>query len=203
MILNGSSPRSLFILKGVLKPENTELPPSEKSPGDASWIRGLLNDHEHPLIRYAFGITGDLETARDVVQETFLRLCRADRSRVEDRLPAWLYRVCRNRAIDLRKREGRRRQWSREEFSLIPGEGPGPSDRAERDENRRLVIAALNDLPADQREACLLKFNDGLTYREIGRVMGKSLGTVSNLLAAALETIRKRLAAGLEPAPKG
>jgi len=87
-----------------------------------------------------------------------------------------------------------------EQLTHLPSPRPGPSAQAEREENSRLVLAALNELPADQREACLLKFNDELTYREIGRVMGKSVGTVSSLLTGALNTIRKRMGAALEPA---
>lgn len=169
---------------------------------NAAWIRKMLLDYEQALVRYAFGITGDLENARDVVQDAFLKLCRANRAKVRDRMPAWLYRVCRNRAFDVRKKEGRMQPLHEEQLADLPSQRPGPSAQAEREESRRLVLAVLNELPADQREACRLKFNDELTYREIGRVMGKSAGTVSSLLAGALNTIRKRLGAGLEPAPE-
>ncbi|MFH1037421.1 MAG: sigma-70 family RNA polymerase sigma factor [PVC group bacterium] len=168
----------------------------------AAWIRAMLQDYEQALIRYTFGITGDLESARDVVQDAFLKLCRADRTKVRDRMPAWLYRVCRNRAFDVRKKEGRMQPLHEEQLSRLPSQRPGPAAQAEREESRRLVLAVLNELPVDQREACHLKFNDELTYREIGRVMGKSIGTVSSLLTGALNTIRKRLGAGLEPAPE-
>jgi len=165
----------------------------------AAWIRKMLLDYEQALVRYAFGITGDLDIARDVVQDTFLKLCRANRAKVKDYMPAWLYRVCRNRAFDIRKKEGRMQPLHEEQLSRIPSQRHGPSAQAERKEIRLLVLGVLNELPIDQREACRLKFNDELTYREIGRVMGKSLGTVSSLLAAALNTMRKRLGAGLEP----
>ena len=73
----------------------------------ANWIRQALERYEKPLIRYACRITGDLETARDVVQDAFLRLCQADRAKVDGHLAAWLYTVCRNRAYDVRRKEGR------------------------------------------------------------------------------------------------
>ena len=120
----------------------------------------MLLDYEQALVRYAFGITGDLDTARDVVQDAFLKLCRANRAKVRDHMPAWLYRVCRNRALDVRKKEGRNQPLHEEQLTRLPGEAPGPSAQAEREENHRLVLAVLNELPADQREACRLKFND-------------------------------------------
>ena len=58
-----------------------------------SWVEPVLEEYEGPLTRYAQRLTGDLETARDVVQETFLRLCRQRLAEVEGHLAEWLYRV--------------------------------------------------------------------------------------------------------------
>src|SRR5262245_25564774 len=69
-------------------------------------IRAAIEAHQGRLIGYAARITGDLESARDVVQDTFLRLCQQDLDEIADHLPAWLFRVCRNRALDVRKKEG-------------------------------------------------------------------------------------------------
>ena len=69
---------------------------------------------------------------------------------------------------------------------------------AERHEANGLVLEALGALPEDQQEAFRLKFQDQLTYREIGQVMSKSLGTVSNLVTTALNSVRLRLRAELD-----
>ena len=61
-------------------------------------VKALLNRLQGPLIRYAFQITGDLERARDVVQDTFLQLCSEDRTSLNGHLEPWLFTVCRNRA---------------------------------------------------------------------------------------------------------
>ena len=71
------------------------------------WMRSALAEHEGPLLRYAVRLTGNLERARDVVQDTFLRLCREHPERLNSHLPAWLFTVCRNRALDLLRKEGR------------------------------------------------------------------------------------------------
>ena len=59
-----------------------------------------LERYERPLIGYAQSITGDLESARDAVQETFLRLSRQNLAALERRLAPWLFFVCRNCALD-------------------------------------------------------------------------------------------------------
>ena len=71
------------------------------------WTAEALERFEGPLVRYGVRLTGDLERARDVVQETSLQLCRAERREVEDHLAEWLFTVCRNRALDMQRKEGR------------------------------------------------------------------------------------------------
>ncbi|MDX9972135.1 MAG: sigma-70 family RNA polymerase sigma factor [FCB group bacterium] len=162
----------------------------------AEWIRAALDRFERPLLRYASRFTGDLETARDVVQDTFLKLCEADRAKVDGHLAAWLYTVCRNRALDVRKKEGRMDPLPMETANAFPAKGPSPGNLAEGRETQQMVLDALRALPERQQEAFRLKFQDELTYREIGLIMGVSLGTVSGLIAEALDTVRGRLRAG-------
>ena len=73
----------------------------------ADWIKSVMECHAAPLTRYAMLITGDLERARDVVQDTFVRLCDEKRGRVEPHLAQWLFRVCRNRALYVQRKESR------------------------------------------------------------------------------------------------
>ena len=82
-------------------------------------------------------------------------------------------------------------------------EGAGPRVVAARHEAHELVLGALDALPNDQQEAFRLKFNDELTYREISQVMGKSLGTVSNLITAAMTTIRQQLRTNIDLVQEG
>lgn len=165
---------------------------------DATWVQAALARYERPLIRYAAGITGDLESARDVVQDTFLRLCAANRAQVDNHLAAWLYTVCRNRALDVRKKESRMEPLAAAQVETVESRAQAPSRVAAGHETHALVLEALTALPEQQQEAFRLKFQDELTYREIGQVMGVSLGTVSKLVAAALDAIRQQLRGKLD-----
>src|ERR1700745_2197400 len=74
----------------------------------SEWIAQALDAHEARLLRYATWLMGDLEIAREVVQETFLRLCKEQHvSKIADYLAQWLFTVCRNVAFDMRKKEAR------------------------------------------------------------------------------------------------
>jgi RNA polymerase sigma factor (sigma-70 family) len=153
-----------------------------------------MEEYQSRLIRFAAGITGDVESARDVVQDTFLRLCREDLDAVGDHLPAWLFRVCRNRALDIRKKE---RPLQRLGEVITPDDGDDPHDRLAKSDDARRVLAALGELPAAQQEVLRLRFQEELSYKEISSVTGHSVGNVGFLIHTGLKCLRRRL---VEPA---
>ena len=79
---------------GLSKEEMTALAKDE-------FVADALAKYEAPLIGYATGIVRDHERARDVVQDTFIRLYKQDIEKVQKGLKTWLYTVCRNRALDV------------------------------------------------------------------------------------------------------
>src|SRR5262245_31996004 len=91
----------------------------------STWIAEALNRHEKHLVRYATSILGDLERAREVVQDTFLRLCKEDPARIGSHLAQWLFTVCRNLAFDVRKKETRMSPLTDPDMFPTFPEGPG------------------------------------------------------------------------------
>src|SRR5262245_11059800 len=75
--------------------------------GHADWVTKALGEHESALVVYSARLTRDVHSARDVVQEAFLRLCGEDRAVIEPHVKAWLYTVCRRLAIDALRKERR------------------------------------------------------------------------------------------------
>lgn len=167
--------------------QSMEQPPSIRE----AWITAALARYEQPLLRYALRITGNREVARDVVQDTFLKLCQTNPDSVEEHLAGWLYTVCRNRALTLREKEARMTPLGEHELDLPAESAPGAA--VERKESHARVFALLGTLPQEQQKAFQLKFRDGLTYREISSIMGVSLGTVSYLITTALNAVRREL----------
>src|SRR5262245_52633335 len=104
-------------------------------------IRSAMDLHESRLIRFAARITGNLESARDVVQDTFLKLCKEDLDAVGDHVGAWLFRVCRNRALDVRKKEAPLLRLDETDTAGSNGHGGDPHRELERSEETRRVRA--------------------------------------------------------------
>jgi len=143
---------------------------------------------EKPLISYAKQITGDLDSARDAVQETFLRLSRQDLEKLQPRLAPWLYFVCRNCAMDYRRKNGRYQELLEEED--LPLE-MCPRQTLVDEEDKQQLAALVARLTARQRELLKLKFEADLTYKEMAEVMKMSISNIGVQLHETIRTLRK------------
>jgi RNA polymerase sigma factor (sigma-70 family) len=175
----------------------TGTPPS----ADDEWVRAAVGRFEGPLTLYATRLLRDVEAARDVVQETFLRLCTHDRAQVEPHLAEWLFTVCRNRTLDVLRKEGRMARLSEEQLHVVPSPDPSPPDVLERRDDAARALRLLEALPESQREVLRLKFQNGFSYREISRITGHSVTNVGYLMHAGMKTIRGKMLAGDQPTP--
>ena len=157
------------------------------------FVTKALSEYESPLIGYATTFLHDTERARDVVQDTFIRLYQQDIEKVKGGLKAWLFTVCRNRALDVIRKERRVVGLEDEQMARLPSGRRTPSERADLQERVGQVHEALNRLSENQREVILLKFEQGLSYEEISEVTGLSSGNVGFLLHTGLKRVRSLL----------
>src|SRR5262245_35536667 len=134
------------------------------------WVQQAFQAHGPALARYAASILRDEDAAQDVVQETFLRLCDASPAELDGHLAAWLFTVCRNRALDLQRRQERMKPLAENDWEQQVSPEPGPADLAERGDSLTVVRRLLATLPPNQQEVVRLKFQAGLSYQEISRV---------------------------------
>ncbi len=154
-------------------------------------IRGALAEHEGALVRYADSIVHDLDRARDVVQDTFLKLCR--QKQLPDnggRMAAWLFRVCRNRAIDVCRKECRMKTTAESTLERENDSGALPDEIALKKESAIEVARQVAELPERQQEILRLKFEGGLSYAEIAEVMDLTKTNVGFILHTAIAKLR-------------
>jgi RNA polymerase sigma-70 factor (ECF subfamily) len=127
------------------------------------------------------------------VQDTFLRLCRERPEQLNSHLTEWLFTVCRNRALDVRRKESRTRALTDIDLSSRPSNDPSPAVAAEQRETTGDVLRALDELPANQQEVIRLKFQNELSYREISRITHLSVSNVGFLIHTGIKTLRQRV----------
>lgn len=153
----------------------------------------ILERYEGRLTRYAARITGDADAARDVVQDVFLRLCREKSVQSNGRLAPWLYTVCRRRALDARRKLRRSKPLADAGVSDATPIDSDPAVVMERRDGASSVMHALSELPENQQEVIRLRFQEGLSYKEIAEVTGRSVNHVGVLIHNAIKAIRKTL----------
>ena len=162
--------------------------------GEAEWLSGVVRDFERSLSRYAQSITRNAEQALDAVQETFLLLvehaAEVDRAR-----PApWLFTVCRSKAIDLLRRDGKMEAHSYEDLAQRASADPPADAAAVSREDSMEVAGLLALLPPREQEVVRLKFQEGLRYKEIAVVTGLSVSHVGVLIHEAMARLRRHRA---------
>lgn len=161
---------------------------------EQAWLAKVFRDNEAPLMGYAIHLLRDRDRASDVVQDTFVRLCKQPQDQVRDRVRQWLFRVCRNRALDIMKKESRMKTLDDAKAAMQASRDNDPSAIAEMAERHDDAQSLLATLPARQQEVIRLKIHGELSYREISELTGLSVGNVGYLLSTGLKLVRNRLA---------
>lgn len=155
-----------------------------------------------PFLR-AFGrtLTGDIETAEDLAQETVLQAWRCrDQFRPGTNLRAWLSTILRNRFYSSQRRRKWRAEYDQEIIERTLVAPDDPSANVELEDVRR----ALAMLPDFQREALILVGAGGMGYEEVAHIMGCPVGTVKSRVRRARDELQSILFEGrAEEAPRG
>lgn len=157
-----------------------------------------LERFEKPLIRYARSYTRELEDARDVVQDVFLKLSQHLHQLDTTNLAPWLFTTCKNRALDLHRKNRRLVTMENETLDLEPTTQAGPGAGLEAQETSALLHRLIKELPAKQQQAVWMKFVIDLSYQEISQVMQTSVGNVGYLIHHGVAAMRMKWRA-LEP----
>jgi len=156
-----------------------------------SWIQASVARWESDLLRYARHLVGDAERARDVVQETFLKLCRQDRELLDGHLVEWLFTVCRNGALDVRRKEQRMTTMTLDTAMDSVSLDPPPDSEVEQQDESNRLLKMMSGLPANQQEVLRLKFQHSLSYREISSITGLSETNVGFLIHVGIKRLRE------------
>jgi RNA polymerase sigma-70 factor, ECF subfamily len=160
--------------------------------GDAEAYATLVKQYQNMVHALAFRMTGSLDDAEDLAQETFLRAYQQlDSFRGEAKFSTWLCKIAMNLSLNWRTRENRRKdihtKWS--EDAILGNDGHDEFS----DELSRHVQKALDRLPAKQRAAVVLTVYDGHNHAEAAQILGCSETTVSWRVFAARQKLKRWL----------
>jgi len=181
--------------------------------GDAEAFGALVDQHQARLFRLCERLLGDVEEARDAVQEVFLKAFRkAAAFRPQGQVYTWLYRIAVNHCLN-RLRRRRLVQFARLAAAAAGEEGAAPPfDPPDTAPDPAAVLAArlrwraarrtIARLPPNQRAVLVLVRFEGLSYRETARALGITEGAVESRLVRAMRRLEAAQEADGSPVAK-
>jgi RNA polymerase sigma-70 factor (ECF subfamily) len=168
----------------------------------------IVAEHEGRIVRYLSSLLGDAAAARDLTQETFLRVHKGlEQLRSQETRTAWIYRIASNLALDrLRGRTSRQEgQTVSLEVELLNGKGVGPAisdeelsaeGRLEQEEMAECLRRHIDCLPVAYRACLILRDLEGLEERTVAEILDCSVGVVKVRTHRARKKLREALREG-------
>ncbi len=174
--------------------------------GDKTAFGELVRRYGDSILGYLTRMSRNREEAEDLFQETFKRVHEKAHTFRGSQFKSWLFTIATNVAIDGLRRHRRMRVVSLnqkldctdrngEELSAVAlaDDSYEPSQEAAKAEQAQQVRGAIESLPARQRATLVLAYYQQLSYPEVAKVLGCSLGTVKTQMSRALRTLMQRL----------
>jgi RNA polymerase sigma-70 factor, ECF subfamily len=210
--LRAAMKRALPVVAGVKTWRETSGPPTQVARMDRlvpevserSRFERLVMPHRNAAFNLAFWMLRNRDEAEDVVQEAYLRAFRAFPAFRGDAFKAWLLAIVRNTsltALQARKRAESLIRPSgefdaREDFEMREhaSDDPSPEALVIAEDDRKHLMAALEQLPLNYRDILNLREMEGLSYDEIAEIVGIPIGTVMSRLSRGRAELRKALA---------
>ncbi len=160
---------------------------------DEAALESLYRTYYPKIYNYAFLQMGDVQAAEDLAADVMLKMIESLNGYRLKGLPfgAWVFRIARNRLIDLHRRRQRRGEVNLSE--TLSSSLASPESLAERALERGQLQVALKYLTDEQRQVIVLKFIEGFDNRSVGRIMGRSEGAIKSLQHRALASLRRVL----------
>jgi RNA polymerase sigma-70 factor (ECF subfamily) len=159
-------------------------------PGDQ--LESLFDDARGEILGTLYYLVGNMEDARDALQETFLK-CWRKRHQIGDvvNLKAWVFRVALNTGRDFRKTAWNRKRESIVEDEVMVSTSDSPDAGLMRDEELRKLRDAVLQLRHEEQEVFLLRQNGELTYEQIAESISLPIGTVKTRMRTAIRQLRQ------------
>lgn len=170
--------------------------------GDESGFEELILGCKTRAYNIALRYMRNEEDALDALQESFIKVFRYLASfKEESSFQTWVYRIVVNTCHDMLRKNAHIRKNSslfqtgedEEQETAIPDTAPTPEEELERKETMRIILEALETLPAEQKEIIVLRDMQGFSYEEIGEILDCSLGTVKSRINRSRAKLREIL----------
>jgi len=152
-------------------------------------LYSAVEEYQQVLINVAYRITNDMESAKDIVQDTYLKVLESkDEFKGASSLKTYLYRIVINKCIDAKRRRAR---WGSLVDLITKESVENSQDALEKAEDKALVRKILNTIPQKFRVPLILAEVEGMSYAEIADILKLSLNTIRTRIFRCRRKLRK------------
>lgn len=161
--------------------------------GDKAAYGKLVKIHQQRILRMVVGMTGDIDTAMDIAQDSFIRAYHAlDRFEEGQPFYPWLSTIATNLTLNHLRRQKRQTSLD-DEYRDRADTGHNPLEKMQMAENDRRFMEAVQKLPEQYRTVFILRTFENLSYEDIAARLGISVGTVDSRLFRARRKLVEEL----------
>jgi len=160
--------------------------------GNIEKLGPLFEEHHKKLYNFFLRLTGNSNESEDLVQEVFLRILKYRHTyRAEGNFTVWMFRIARNTRNDFYKKQVDQAD-NIEDTEQLVSNNPPPDKILEQKSDIELLQKALNSLPQEKKELIIMSRYNDLCYREIGEILGCTVGTVKVRMYRAMKELTKK-----------
>ena len=172
-------------------PEDHQLMVSVRD-GETEKLGQLFETHNKRLYNYFLNQTGNRQASEDLVVDVFLRMLKYRNTyKDEGSFLSWMYAIARNTRIDYYKGQNNQSEFMEEPDNLTSNT-PNPGEEYENKDDIMMLRRAMAELPDDKREVIIMSRFNHMRYKEIGEVLGCTVGTVKVRVYRAMKDLTER-----------
>lgn len=172
--------------------------------GNEQAFKQLVENYQKLVVNTCFGMVHNIEDAEDIAQEVFIEVFRSIQNfRADSKITTWLYRIAVNRSLNF-IRDNKRKKWIHSIEDLVKGisrqvgeiqniNNETPVSELENSQRAKILHAAIDSLPENQKAAFTLNKYEDLSYKEISEVMNVSVSSVESLIHRAKIKLQEKL----------
>jgi RNA polymerase sigma factor (sigma-70 family) len=150
-------------------------------------VKILFEQYEGRLLRYCMRMVND-ESAREIVQDSFLKLWQHVDTLEEEHVVQWLYTVSRNHCLDILRKNKTMKPVNFEDDEHVGESNPEQDYEAGR--RKQVTLRLIRSLPDREQEVVRLKFDENLSYQQISAITGITVNYVGVMIHNALAKLR-------------
>ena len=162
--------------------------------GDESGLVEIIRDYKDGLILYLTSIVGNIRTAEEIAEDTFVLLgTKKPKDKGKGSFRTWLYTIGRNLAIDYIRKYHRHSEIPIDESPELVSEEEAVETQYLRKEQQIILHRSMRKLPPDYQQVLWLTYFEEMSSREAADIMGKSVRSIESLLYRARKSLRSQL----------